>query len=91
VDCHGDPVVMPTPLLALTLHYDDLLPTGMEEESIQLYRWDAPWVRWMTMTTLDRDTTPHTLTIRLDHLSDFALLGPGGGGNTIYLPLVLRQ
>ncbi len=89
VDCHTDPITTFSPALTLTVYYDHRPPAGMNEETMRLERWDAEAGQWVVMPTLSRDLTAHTMQVRLDHLSDFALLGTVGISET-YLPLVLR-
>lgn len=74
VDCHGDPVTDLSPALDLTVHYDDPLP-GVDEEALAVYRWDTLAWMWQELTVISRDTASNTITVALDHLSEFALLG----------------
>jgi hypothetical protein len=74
VDCHGNPVTDLAPPLALTVNYDDPLP-GVDEETLKVYRWDPLAWAWQGLTISERDTASNTITVELDHLSDFALLG----------------
>ena len=89
-DAAGDPVHTFSPPLTLTVHYDELLlPLGMNEEDLLLYRWDVGAGEWLSLTVLARDTAADTITVELDHLTAFALLAPAE--RRIYLPLVLRN
>lgn len=79
-----------TPPLSLTVYYDEaLLPAGMSEGTLQVYRWDEVAGDWQALTVLGRDTDADAITVALDHLTDFALLGPEE--RRLYLPLVLRR
>ncbi len=72
----------------LVIHYtgDDL--NGLDEATLDLYVWNAAMSRWDALgATLD--TVSHTLTISLDHLSRFAVLG-GLPQTYLYLPLVRK-
>lgn len=76
----------------LTLSYATaFLPAGVNEETLQLYRWDEGDNTWRLMTGLSRNLTQKTITIRLNHLSQFALLAGGDTTHKVYLPVVLKQ
>jgi photosystem II stability/assembly factor-like uncharacterized protein len=75
----------------LTLSYATaFLPDGVNEEALRLYRWDEDDNAWRLMTELNRNVTQKTVTIRLNHLSQFALL-TGGEQKFIYLPILFKN
>jgi hypothetical protein len=79
-----------SPPLSLTLHYAEaLLPQNVDEETLEVYRWDATTEQWEALTVIDHVVASDTLTGELDYLSDFALLG--AETHAIYLPLVVRE
>jgi hypothetical protein len=89
-DAMGRPVHTFSPPLTLTVHYADAdLPVGTDEESLDLYRWDEDSGQWVALTVLQRDTVTNTLTVALDHLTEFALLA--SEDRRVYLPLVMRN
>jgi hypothetical protein len=76
-DQNGVPLVTPSTPLTLTVNYDDAsLPPGTIEASLELYRYDATLHEWLPLTVLRSDTAANTLTVLLDHFSEFALLAP---------------
>jgi len=88
-DCNDDPVGGLTGPLLVTFHYDDMLPPGMDESTLQAYRWDEIQQEWVLLEVVARDPAANTLTVRLDHLSEFGLFG--AAKYNIYLPFVLRN
>ncbi len=78
-----------SPPLTLTLYYPEaLLPQNVDEATMSVYRWDGATAQWEALAVVSRDTASNTVTVALDHLSDFALLG--AETRAVYLPLVLR-
>jgi hypothetical protein len=87
-DQNGNPIITPTTPLTLIIHYNDAdLPPGTIEGSLKLYRYDETLSAWVALTVLSRDTAANTLTVLLDHFSEFALMA---GKYKIFLPVVLR-
>lgn len=72
----------------LVIHYtlDDL--QGIDEASLGLYIWNATLSKWDLQAAV-LDTVNNTLSISLDHLSRFAVLGDAAG-MSIYLPVVRK-
>jgi len=88
-DQYGNPVIIPASPLTLVLHYDDAdLPPGTVESYLKVYRYDSTLHAWVALTVLSRDTVANTLTVQLDHFSDFALLAKQQ--KKVYLPCILR-
>jgi hypothetical protein len=87
VDQYGQPIINVSPPITLTISYDpaDLQP-GMLESDLQVMRYDVNWVKWFALTVLQRDTVAHTLTVSLDHFSEFALLVQ----RKLFLPLIMK-
>lgn len=86
---NGDPLLAPIQPLTITLHYDEsALPAGIDEAFLGVYRYDPLLPGWVALIVLDRDLANDTLTMLLDHFSEFALLGETPG--KVYLPLVRR-
>jgi hypothetical protein len=75
----------------LALRYDDAgwQAAGIQqEEALNVYFWDGN--RWQALLPCDGcslDTAANTLTVRLDHLTEFALLGRAAG-SALHLPMV---
>jgi hypothetical protein len=89
VDQNGNPLVDISPPITVTVSYDPaLLPLGAPEEDLELRRYDSGLGSWVPLTVVARDTAANTLTARLDHFSDFALLAPET--QKVYLPEVIR-
>lgn len=91
VDENGDPVTMLTEPITLTVHYDeDALPEGMDEADLEILRYDTDLAAWVAPPqTLD--VGANTITVVLDHLSEFALMAKIETGSFVYLPLVMRH
>ncbi len=91
MDDLGDPIVEPSSPFTLTLQYDEnQLSAGTNELDLELRRYDEGTNQWIEMTTLSRDIINNTVTILLDHFSEFALFTEKLVDYKIYLPLVLR-
>lgn len=92
LEAHGEDGELITDLthpITLTLSYDeDTLPLGMAEEDIELSRFDTGLNDWVVLPGLV-DVDANTLTVVLDHLSEFALIGPRID-TLILLPLIFR-
>jgi hypothetical protein len=90
VDENGNPITAFSPPLTLTLHYDEsALPPGMDESELELCRYDAGLGGWVPLLLVSRDTVANTVTVLLDHFSEFALLR--SPVRQIYLPLIIRK
>ncbi|MCD6461303.1 MAG: carboxypeptidase regulatory-like domain-containing protein, partial [Thermoplasmata archaeon] len=73
--------------ITIVLHYDpSALPAGTDENSLAIYRWNG--ASWEAIPGCVVDTTAHTVTAHIDHLSRYAVLatteeeeggGTGGG------------
>jgi hypothetical protein len=86
-DQNGDPLVTLATPISLTVAYDEAaLPPDVDEANLELRRYDLDLGDWVPLTVIDRDLAANTLTVLLDHFSEFALFG---GKFEVYLPLVL--
>jgi hypothetical protein len=78
--------------LAIYIYYNrTLVPSGIDETSMQIHRWNATTSRWVAIpsTVTIIDLTHGVITAHLDHFSYFAVLGtPSSGGNTSTLLIV---
>ncbi|MGB0383472.1 MAG: exo-alpha-sialidase, partial [Ardenticatenaceae bacterium] len=78
-DPNGNPTTNFNQPFTIRISYDDdeLLRERIAEESLSLFFWDgSQWVDLMTScAACSRDTQNNVLTIVLDHLTEFALLG----------------
>jgi len=88
-DEHGGPVIDVSPPMTLTVAYDenDLAP-GVNEDNLEIYRYDTLLGDWVALSLIERDTAANTITVSLDHFSEFALFAPTE--IKIYLPLLLK-
>jgi hypothetical protein len=92
-DSAGNPVHQFAGDYTMTLHYNPaLLPPGTDETSVNLYYFkNGTWNPVLPCAGCSLDLTNHTVTVTLDHFTDFALLvapqspagtgGPGGGNS----------
>lgn len=84
----GNEVSEPSSPLTLTVAYDEAaLPAYLQEEDLEVRRYDGDLGDWVALTTIERDLVNDQLIVLLDHFSEFALLGPV---RRVYLPLVVR-
>ena len=89
IDELGNPITDLTYPITLTLSYDDdSLAAEIAEEELVLYRYDTDLMDWVELTGVV-DTNANTVTVVLDHLSEFTLAVPEREIK-IYLPLILR-
>jgi len=87
-DADGIPIIEPEPPFTLTVQYDESsLPSGMNELQLKLYRYDTASGNWVALTVVSREILNDTITVLLDHFSEFALLGEN---YKVYLPIVVR-
>ena len=88
LDENGAPIVELTDPISLTVHYDEAqLPFGTDENELEIKRYDEVLEEWIPLFVISRDIEANTITVKLDHLSEFALLVPV---ERLYLPLVIR-
>jgi hypothetical protein len=71
--------------ITITVSYSDADVVGIDESQLKLYYWDSS--NWVAVPTIV-DPVLDTLTARLNHLTEFAVLGPVQA--KLYLPLVRR-
>jgi outer membrane protein assembly factor BamB len=71
--------------LAIYIYYNrHLVPSGLNETSMQIHRWNATTSQWIAIpsTVTIINLTHGVITAHLNHLSYFAVLGtPSSGGN----------
>ena len=92
VDSDGDPVTTFSPPLTLTVSYDEsALPDNMDEADLEVYHYDTGLSDWVALTVISRDLDADTITVELDHLSEFAILAPVDRETQLFLPLVFRN
>jgi PKD repeat protein len=90
VDSNGDEIIQPALPLTLTVSYDESgLPQGADESDLKLMRYDDESGQWVALDVLAHDLSNDTITVTLDHFSEFALLVPKAA-YTVFLPLVVR-
>jgi hypothetical protein len=70
----GDSVTEFDEPLTITFTYTDEQLGDMDEETLQIYYYDADAEEWIPLDT-DVDTENNTATVTIDHLTIFALLG----------------
>jgi hypothetical protein len=88
-DQNGDPLVTLATPISLTVAYDEAaLPPSVDEANLELRRYDVDLGDWVPLTVIDRDLAANTLTVLLDHFSEFALFG---GKFKVYLPVLMMQ
>lgn len=90
VNSSGQILAHPTfnPSLTLEIHYEAVpLPPGTTEANLGLVFYNTDTGQWQPITVARRDHATHTLSVRLDHFTEFALTG--SSPNSIYLPIVL--
>lgn len=89
-DGDDQPIVEPDVPFTITVYYnEDDLPTGSDESSLQIHRYDEASAAWLPMTIQSRDIANNSITIVLDHFSQFALYAEQTEYN-IFLPLIMR-
>ena len=71
------------------LYREDDLPPGMDESTLKVFRYDDT-SGWVQLTVTDRNLGSNTITVELDHLSEFALAGPAMVP-VDYLPVIFRM
>jgi branched-chain amino acid transport system substrate-binding protein len=82
-------VVTETSNLTMTIHYDeDALPSYLKEENLEVRRYDEASGDWVPLEVMNRNLERDRITVRLDHFSEFGLMGPV---KRVYLPLVMRN
>jgi hypothetical protein len=93
-DENNDPIETFNENFTLTVQYEDedWMNAGIKsEDDLSLFYWDGrEWRDLMPCDACSHDTVNNTLTIMLDHLTEFALLADRGMANQLYLPLISR-
>ncbi len=88
----GNPVTQFSNAFTLTLHYadSDWVNAGVANEPLlNLYYWSgSAWVGVLPCAGCTLDMVNNTLTVRLNHLTEFALLAPMD--YKLFLPLIRR-
>ena len=86
-DGQGNPVTHFDQPFTIVIHYADEDVAGMNEEDLVLHYWSVAEERWVYIPG-DVDTEANTLTVTLDHLTNFAVLEVPH--SRVYLPALLR-
>ena len=87
VDGQGNPVTHFDQDITIVIEYEQSAVEGMIEDDLVLHYWNVAEGRWVLLPTrVDKDA--NTLTIHLDHLTNFAVLEVPQ--TRIYLPSLLR-
>lgn len=91
IDDQGTPITAFTAAFTITLRYEDSdwQAAGIADEtSLNLYYWDGDiWAPVLPCAGCTLDVVGNVITARLDHLTEFALVGRT---TRIYLPLITR-
>ena len=86
-DGDGNPVTHFDQNITIVIIYDESEIEGMAEEDLALNYWSVTEKRWVfLMTEVDKEA--NTLTIHVDHWTDFAVLEVPR--SRVYLPALLR-
>ena len=57
---------------------EENLPAGIDENDLEIRRYDTDFGEWVALTLISQDTVANTLSVLLDHFSEFALMAPKG-------------
>ncbi len=73
----------------LTVTYSDAETAGLFEPGVKLAYWNgSAWINLLPCSGCSIDTANNRITVRLDHFTEFALLG--AAERRVYLPLTTR-
>ena len=86
-DGQGNPVTRFDQPFTIVIGYEESDLDGMAEEDLVLHYWNVAEERWVYIPGVV-DTEANTLTVTLDHLTDFAVLEVPH--SRVYLPALLR-
>jgi len=87
-DGQGNPVTQFGQALTIVIQYEESdIAEGMSEEDLALNYWNIAEERWVFLVT-EVDSEANTLTVHLNHLTNFAVLEVPR--SRIYLPTLLR-
>ncbi|MBN1318301.1 MAG: PKD domain-containing protein, partial [Anaerolineales bacterium] len=84
----GTPVTTFNPPLSLTLYYDE--NKAETEANLELLRYDTQLSAWIKLSQ-SINTEANTITVSLEHLTEFALLEPTERNYMIFMPLIVRN
>jgi len=92
-DKNGDPVTDFSPPLELTVSYKDSdIPPDTDEKDLKVKRFDEDKHNWVAVHKLTQDTNANTITVVLDHLSEFLLVSEADLlPNMVALPLTFKN
>jgi hypothetical protein len=77
----------------ITITYTDGDVDGLNEDDLALYFYNEDTDAWETggITIISRNPAANTITVAIDHLTDFAMFAPVADENyRVFLPIVLR-
>ena len=86
-DSQGNPVTHFDQPFTIVIAYEEEDVEGMKEEDLVLHYWSGIEERWLYIPGTV-DSQAHTLTVTLDHLTDFAVLEVDH--QRVYLPAIQR-
>ena len=76
--------------MTLTVSYDEsALPPGVDENDLEIYRYDTALGNWVALAGIV-DPAADTITVILDHFSEFVLGAPTIVKKSIYVPFIVR-
>ena len=80
--------------VTITFFYDPDQTAGIPEDELKAAYFSTTTEQWTIADTLIVDTDNNTITMRIDHFTDFAVVGDPSkatsSSNDIYLPIILR-
>jgi len=89
-DGSGSPITDLTHPMTLTVSYDEsALPPGVDENDLEIYRYDTTLGNWVALAGIV-DPAADTITVILDHFSEFVLGAPTIVKKSIYVPFIVR-
>jgi Regulator of chromosome condensation (RCC1) repeat len=68
--------------MAVSYTLADVTAAGVPEANLDVYYWDTSASAWTQIAATTRDLVNHKITVSLNHLTDFALLGSSSGSGS---------
>ncbi|MEM4447444.1 MAG: hypothetical protein QW461_09135 [Candidatus Jordarchaeales archaeon] len=80
-------------LVSLTLVFsysdDEVARAGLDESTLAVYYWDESSGSWVRIEGSVVDTVANTVTVTVDHITYFAIVGSTGREEASWLPFVV--
>jgi hypothetical protein len=77
--------------MTFVINYDPAKLAGLAESKLSVIYYDVIAKKWKPIAIVSRDTEANTITVQVNHLTEFAVTAEVKNTSSIYLPIINRK